>query len=327
MDMNMDNLVSIIMPAYNLEQYIAESIESVQYQRYSYWELLVVNDGSTDRTVEIVATIAAKDSRIRLINQPNGGSASARNRGLTEARGRYIAFLDGDDLWDSTFLSRLLEAKEQASADMAYCGYTHLYEYGLKSKFSYPYVSGDILPDVIKGGTQVHIGCLITDKVLIDKYGIRFTDGCLIGQDQEFIIALVSVARVEAVQAELMLYRIRMGSAINSKWDWKKHIHAIWGLKRSGEFALKQREGSPGYLQLTAVLRQRLAFKCYKFLWRMLKAGQLDDAARLLGEPDFGGYLELLDKASLKPVDKLKHAIVTGQNRTVWNIVKSLKFI
>lgn len=93
-------LVSIVMPMYNSGLYVAQSIESVQAQTYPYWELLIVDDVSTDDSVAIVEAYARKDSRIKLLHNPqNSGAAEARNYALREARGRWIAFLDSDDLW------------------------------------------------------------------------------------------------------------------------------------------------------------------------------------------------------------------------------------
>lgn len=95
-----DDLVSIITPAYNAEAYIAETIASVLAQTYTNWEMLIVNDCSKDNTVEIVQSYAAKDKRIKLINlKQNSGAAVARNTAIQNAKGRYIAFLDSDDLW------------------------------------------------------------------------------------------------------------------------------------------------------------------------------------------------------------------------------------
>lgn len=94
----MNDLVSIIMPSYNTAQYIAESIQSVLKQTYANWELIIVDDCSTDNTDEIVTSI--EDKRIRYFkNEKNSGAAVSRNKALREARGRWIAFLDSDDLW------------------------------------------------------------------------------------------------------------------------------------------------------------------------------------------------------------------------------------
>jgi glycosyltransferase involved in cell wall biosynthesis len=95
-----DPLVSVIMPAYNVAKTIAESIDSVLRQSYKNYELIVIDDGSSDNTAEIVLTFKQKDSRLMLINlSKNGGLSNARNEGCRIARGEYIAFLDSDDLW------------------------------------------------------------------------------------------------------------------------------------------------------------------------------------------------------------------------------------
>ncbi|CVK19946.1 glycosyltransferase family 2 protein [Sporomusa sphaeroides] len=322
----MSERISIIMPAYNLEKYISDSIMSVQRQTYTDWQLLVIDDGSKDETPNIVQAIAVSDQRVQLLCQKNSGSAGARNAGLNAATGKYIAFLDGDDLWEPTFLAELLAAKQAAGTAMAYCGYLHLYDVGLKSKFSYPYVSGDILEAVIRGKTQVHIGCLLVDKSVIEQNNIRFTEGCLIGQDQEFIIKLVAVAEVQAVPRELMQYRIRAGSAINSQWNWQKHIHAILGLKRAAAAVLVQKAGVDSVSQLENIFQQRIAYKVFKFLWRMLKKGHQAEVRELM-EADFGKDFAQLDVEQLKLVDRIKYRVVCSQNPLLWDLVAKLKVI
>lgn len=109
-----EGLVSIITPVYNGEKYISETIESVIKQTYLDWEMIVVDDGSKDGSAAIVRRYAEKESRITLLQQPNGGSASARNNGIRYANGQYIALLDSDDLWDPDFLkSQLVLMKEK----------------------------------------------------------------------------------------------------------------------------------------------------------------------------------------------------------------------
>jgi glycosyltransferase involved in cell wall biosynthesis len=94
------DLISIVMPLYNSEKYISESIESVLSQTYNHWELIVVDDKSTDNSSMIVESYAHKDNRVKLINlDTNVGPTKARNRAIEEANGRYISFLDSDDMW------------------------------------------------------------------------------------------------------------------------------------------------------------------------------------------------------------------------------------
>jgi len=101
MDKSIDNpLVSIVMPAYNAEIYLEQSIRSVLDQTYQNWELIIVNDGSKDKTKDIAETYVQKDKRILAINQENKRLGGARNTAIKAARGEWIAFLDSDDLWE-----------------------------------------------------------------------------------------------------------------------------------------------------------------------------------------------------------------------------------
>lgn len=122
----MDELVSIIVPVYNAEKFIRETMDCVVAQTYPRWELLLVEDCSRDGTVSVIEEYIREngEGRIRLIKQPeNMGTARARNRGLQEAVGRYIAYLDADDLWLPEKLEKELEFMEQKNAAFAFTGY------------------------------------------------------------------------------------------------------------------------------------------------------------------------------------------------------------
>jgi len=114
------DLVSIIMPAYNAEKYIAASIESVLAQTYSNWELIVVDDGSGDNTAAIVRKFVARDPRIKYIFQENGRLGKARNTGISNSTGPLIAFLDSDDLWLPAKLEAQTRAMAENNADVVY---------------------------------------------------------------------------------------------------------------------------------------------------------------------------------------------------------------
>lgn len=103
--------ITVVIPLYNKEQYIAQAIQSVLDQTYRNFELIVVDDGSTDKSQSIVSGIT--DSRIRLLTQPNSGVSVARNSGIKNAKGEIIAFLDADDQWEPTFLEKINELAEK----------------------------------------------------------------------------------------------------------------------------------------------------------------------------------------------------------------------
>ena len=100
-------MISIIIPAYNAGDYLANTIESVFNQTYPDFELLLIDDGSTDHTHEIVQAFQSKDNRIKYYYKPNGGVSSARNLGIKKARGEYFTFLDSDDTYEPAFLEKM----------------------------------------------------------------------------------------------------------------------------------------------------------------------------------------------------------------------------
>ena len=162
-----DGLVSIITPCYNGERFIAETIESVLRQTYADWEMIVVDDGSVDGSAQIAEAYAEKDGRIRLLRQENAGTACARNAGMRVARGRYIALLDADDLWEPQFLERQLAFMKKWGAVCVCCAYRRINEHTLE--IQHPTVP---LPVITVRDMQVmnRIGCL-TGLYDSSKYG------------------------------------------------------------------------------------------------------------------------------------------------------------
>ena len=126
----MNHLVSIIMPSYNTGSYIADSIRSVLDQSYADWELLIVDDCSTDHTEEVVGTFLT-DPRIRFFkNRKNSGAAVSRNAALREAKGKWIAFLDSDDLWLPEKLEHQIRFMEEKRCQFSYTNYHEIDENG-----------------------------------------------------------------------------------------------------------------------------------------------------------------------------------------------------
>lgn len=115
-----DTLVSIITPLYNGERFLSETIESVLAQTYTDWEMLIINDGSTDRSELIARDYASRDSRIKVFSQANAGSAAARNNGIRRAQGRYLALLDADDIWVPQFLEWQLSLMKEKQTVLVY---------------------------------------------------------------------------------------------------------------------------------------------------------------------------------------------------------------
>ncbi|GBG97256.1 glycosyltransferase family 2 protein [Lactococcus termiticola] len=116
-------LISVILPVYNAESYLAESLDSLLNQSYQELEILAVNDGSTDQSLAILEAYAKADARLRVISQKNRGQGSARNQGLDEAQGAYISFVDSDDLLAPQYFEALLSALVESQADFSTSAY------------------------------------------------------------------------------------------------------------------------------------------------------------------------------------------------------------
>lgn len=118
--------VSMIVPVYQVEKYIAQCIESVLNQTFQDFELILVDDGSKDQSGMICDLYAAKDDRITVIHTENRGAAAARNTGMERAKGRYITFLDGDDYLAENMIERLYEVIEHSAYDVVVCDFLNL---------------------------------------------------------------------------------------------------------------------------------------------------------------------------------------------------------
>lgn len=197
--------VSVIMPCYNSAETIRDSIASVQAQTIEDWELIVVDDGSSDATTEIVG--GEGDSRIRLIKQANGGSSSARNRGLREAQGQYIAFLDSDDTWERVFLERMLAALiKNKEAVLAYCGWQNV---GLEGGRGKPFIPPDYEPldraETFLGGCRWPIHGVLLRKTAIDLAG-GFDETLQASVDYDLWLRVVPQGKLVLVPEVLAYY-------------------------------------------------------------------------------------------------------------------------
>lgn len=139
----MNDLISLILPAFNAQNYIGRCIESLLKQTYRNLEIIIINDGSIDRTLEICKEYEKKDSRIILINQENKGVSYCRNNGIARATGDFIVFIDSDDYIDASMVEKLHEVQKEKDADIVQCGYYIIYDGGKISKsITQSYVEG-----------------------------------------------------------------------------------------------------------------------------------------------------------------------------------------
>ena len=217
----MNALVSIITPSYNSEKYISETIQSVLNQTYPHWEMIIVDDGSTDQTTSIINEFCAKDSRIkRLSLTKNSGPAVARNTAIEIAKGDFMTFIDADDVWFSTFLENSINTIQENHISFVFSSYRRADE---NLNFVY---SDFIVPqkvtysDILKSNS---ISCL-TAFIDCKKLGKKYMPNIKKRQDMGlWLNYLKEIPFAYGIQEPQAIYRIRKNSLSRKKSDLLKY--------------------------------------------------------------------------------------------------------
>ncbi len=217
-------LVSVIIPVYNGERYLSGTIGSVIAQTEKDWEIVAVNDGSTDRSQALLEACAARNpGRIRVISVQNGGVSRARNRGVSEARGTYIAFLDQDDLWSPQKLQLQLEQfRSDTALGISFTNESIIDDKGsvirqnvfrFNEKRNRGYVFERLIFEVF-----IPISSVMLTRELFTGIG-GFDPGYSLAEDYDFLLKAVRNARVDYIDAPLLLYREHGESGTRKKFD------------------------------------------------------------------------------------------------------------
>ncbi len=204
------------MPAYNAERFIAESIRSASVQTYSSWELIIVDDGSSDRTREIALEFAKEDERITVVsNSENLGVTEARKRAIEIAKGPWIAFLDSDDMWEPDKLSKQVDlARSIDIPALLFTGTSYIDEGGRKSSYQL------IPPESIDFTTLLAQNLVMCSSVLVHQDLLKFDSSIHDGLHEDYAMWL-TILKDEpcayAVSQPLNIYRISSGSKSSNK--------------------------------------------------------------------------------------------------------------
>ena len=225
--MSDNKMVSIITPIYNGEAFVEETAQAVLAQIYSDYEWIIVDDGSTDHSYDILQEYAQKDERIHLVQQKNAGSAAARNAGIRLAKGRYIALLDADDLWDEDYLARQISFMEEKKTICVYASYRMIDEKG--QEINRPVICK---PCITRKDMLIknEIGCL-TGLYDCSEHGKVYLDESLksIRDDYAYWLEIVTLAGKAYGNPNVMAsYRVFTGSVTGNKKKLIKKQYAFY---------------------------------------------------------------------------------------------------
>ncbi len=237
--MGNNDLISIVVPVYKVEQYLPKCIDSILAQTYTNFELILVDDGSPDNSGKICDDYAEKDSRVRVIHKENGGLSSARNAGILKATGKYIGFIDGDDYIASNMFECLYQAIQENHAQLSVCDFQNVNDEGECLQTTTKHMTED---NTISGRELLSSDALsvfwviacnkLFEKTLFDK--TRFYEGKQ-HEDEFFIHKILKQCETIAVVRKKLYYYVQRKNSITGSTINKAKFHAVEALLNRAE--------------------------------------------------------------------------------------------
>ena len=232
-------IISVIVPVYNVEKYLAKCLDTILAQTFSNIEIICVNDGSTDNSRKILAQYAQKDSRVKIVDKKNGGLSSARNAGMKVAQGEFYSFIDSDDWIDETMLEKMYKSMVSLNTDITVCAVHQYDETKQKIDDTNPYYTLGYFDECFdnKAFSYVETKPFLLDvcvmawnklyrKSFIDECQAEFPDGLIFEDGPFFFSIFFKTKRVSIVRDFLYYYRINRKGSIVQKAG-KKFLNVI----------------------------------------------------------------------------------------------------
>ena len=318
-------MISVIMPLYNNEKYVAEAIQSVINQSYTDWELIIINDASTDNSQQIAENISKTDTRISLINlKENKGVSYARNLGIKKSKGEYISFLDSDDLWDENFLKSLYTLLKNTNASFVASNFNIFYNSNLKNMSVTTNINllNDFNSLILERKHRYelnflyHISGVLINKKLLTKYNIYFPQDQRLFEDLLFLSKLLCITNLIIEKKPLIYYRQHPESVTHKKYTTEDFGQELIYLNRLKDFAIKHNKD-------IKLLNSLIIYRTYRNINSILKLG---DISRALN--NIQNYKSILtsfySNNYFKLNDRLKCKFFLLQNKYILKLLKYL---
>jgi len=313
--------LSTIIPVYNAEDTLAYCLDSILNQSYPNFEVILVDDGSTDNSSELCKVYVEKDLRIKYFRKENGGSASARNFGLSKANGEYISWIDADDWIENDMFEEFLQKFKDTDADIVWSDFYWNKDFEVSS------VVCQKLPDDSKfhanqlliGGIQGMIWNKMFKRSLYVDNNISFADGFNMGEDRNVLFKLLSLANKSVYLNKAFYHYMQTNpKAITRDFDAKRVYEDIGNVKEMVKFI---NENKFSWLDIKAV--EDLKFRCKT---KLLFGSNMEDYKNWVSVFPESNYL--VSKSNIK----LRHKLVAyfAMNNIwfplkVWSLLKNLK--
>ncbi|MDY3694521.1 MAG: glycosyltransferase family 2 protein [Proteus mirabilis] len=309
-------LVSVVIPAYNAQDYLERAVNSVLNQSYNNIEIIIINDGSSDNTLNIIEKLSRTYKEIIFLSHENQGISKTRNRGIEVAKGEYICFLDSDDTYEPEFLLDLFNQAIQNNDDFSYC------------LFSKIFGESDIRPSKIykDGNTIINflnfdyfdICCLFIKKSFIEKNDIKFEVNMIVGEDVWFILQCLYIGKYTVVNKYLYNYYNIPTSIMNKKWKSSNYLDEINAWKAI--LSKTQSYCSLGDNNVVNKIKIKLLSLEIQFMWKLLISGHFEPLKEYLG--NFNYDMDLIYKISKSRKNKFRLGIINTKSSLLWLITK-----
>lgn len=229
------DLISIIVPVYNSKQYINRCLDSLVKQTYENIEIIIVDDGSNDGSLEILKLYSAKDKRIKLFRKENGGASSARNYGLDKANGKYILFIDIDDYVEFNMVEKMATKINDDKNCIVFSDNDEIYHDKVEHRKLFNNIENEsklnrinVMREIASGRAGL-VCCKLVSKSIIDKYGIRFNENIKICEDQLFFLEVCQYAdKFCYIEEYLYHYDRRNENSITIKYQNKAYENHMY---------------------------------------------------------------------------------------------------
>lgn len=320
-------LVTIVMPAYNVEKHIAKSIESVISQTEPDWELIIINDGSIDHTLDVITSFVERDCRISVISQQNSGVSAARNKGLQLATGKYISFLDADDIYDIHYISLMVAPLLAGEAEISFCKYKEVN--GSQVISESPDTINTLVEDSfirhILNVKNTHANMAMMYKVAhLKAHDICFLEGCANGEDRMFVLKSSYFANVAFVPHYLYNYIFREDSACRAEISYERFLAKLEGylaLARYFEDLPVKNDDHPHYLSYIETEVLGVKNNLRRKLWADLKRRNFSQVSNFLTayETQYKTPFNVPHKGFKRVTNYFKMKVIQSNNPSLWS--------
>jgi len=278
--------ISIIVPVYNTEKYLAKCFDSILNQTFSDFELICINDGSTDNSLKILGSYQQKDSRVIVINQKNQGVSAARNKGIDLAKGEYLIFIDSDDWVTTNYLALLLSLILKDNSNISICGFVGGSETFINKHCIVFEGNKEVVELFDKIMIQTPVAKMFNKKI-IDQFNLKFDISLNFGEDYVFSLEYFSYCKFVNITNKVMYhYFIGTPNSLSKQFNIKRfqdsEIRANLAVNFFKKFKLQEKDYSDYVLGLYYWNFYDAAFYLYNNFFKMEKHKKLEWIKKML---------------------------------------------